>query len=120
MGAIALNKKLPKFFDANDKLYVYRAAKLSKEFDLNFVIKGSGKEYENVRELKKFDNVLIIPVNFPKAFDVSNTNLNEKLTINQLRYWNQAPTNLSVLEKNGINFSITSSDLKNKKEFLKI
>ena len=119
LEALIENKKLPKFFDANDKLNVYRAAKLSKEFDLNFVIKGSGKEYENVRELKKFNNVLIIPVNFPKAFDVSNTNLNEKLTINQLRYWNQAPTNLSVLEKNGINFSITSSDLKNKKEFLK-
>tara|TARA_B100001248_G_scaffold80419_2_gene58383 strand:+ start:1052 stop:4039 length:2988 start_codon:yes stop_codon:yes gene_type:complete len=119
LEALIENKKLPKLFDANDKLNVYRAAKLSNEFNLNFVIKGSGKEYENVRELKKFNNILIIPVNFPKAFDVSNTNLNEKLTINQLRYWNQAPTNLGVLEKNGINFSITSSDLKNKKDFLK-
>lgn len=119
LEALIGNKNLPKLFDANDKLNVYRAAKLSKEFDLNFVIKGSGKEYESIRELKKFNNTLIIPVNFPKAFDVSNSNLNEKLTINQLRYWNQAPSNLGVLEKNGINFSITSSDLKNKRDFLK-
>jgi imidazolonepropionase-like amidohydrolase len=116
--AIIKNKELPKFFDANDKLNVYRAAKLSKEFNLNFIIKGSGKEYENVRELKKFSNTLIIPVNFPKAFDVSNSKLNDKLTINQLRYWNQAPANLGILEKNGVTFSITSSDLKNKREFL--
>ena len=116
--AIIENKELPKFFDANDKLNVYRAAKLSKEFNLNFIIKGSGKEYENVRELKKFSNTLIIPVNFPKAFDVSNSKLNDKLTINQLRYWNQAPANLGILEKNGVTFSITSSDLKNKREFL--
>ena len=116
--AIIENKELPKFFDANDKLNVYRAAKLSKEFNLNFIIKGSGKEYENVRELKKFSNTLIIPINFPKAFDVSNSKLNDKLTINQLRYWNQAPTNLGILEKNGVTFSITSSDLKNKREFL--
>ena len=116
--AIIKNKELPKFFDANDKLNVYRAAKLSKEFNLNFIIKGSGKEYENVRELKKFSNTLIIPINFPKAFDVSNSKLNDKLTINQLRYWNQAPTNLGILEKNGVTFSITSSDLKNKREFL--
>ena len=34
--AIIKNKELPKFFDANDKLNVYRAAKLSEEFDLNF------------------------------------------------------------------------------------
>jgi len=71
-----------------------------------------------VRELKKFSNTLIIPVNFPKAFDVSNSKLNDKLTINQLRYWNQAPANLGILEKNGVTFSITSSDLKNKREFL--
>jgi imidazolonepropionase-like amidohydrolase len=116
--AVIKNKELPKFFDANDKLNVYRAAKLSKEFNLNFIIKGSGKEYENVRELKKFSNTLIIPVNFPKAFDVSNSKLNDKLTINQLRYWNQAPANLGILEKNGVTFSITSSDLKNKREFL--
>ena len=41
-----------------------------------------------------------------------NTNLNDKLTINQLRYWNQAPTNLSVLEKNGINFSSSVKEQK--------
>ncbi|MBT4517733.1 MAG: amidohydrolase family protein [Cryomorphaceae bacterium] len=116
--ALMENKELPKLFDANDKLNVYRAAKLSSEFDLNFIIKGSGKEYENVRELKQFDNTLIIPVNFPKAFNVSNSQLNEKLNINQLRYWSQAPANLSILEKNGIDFTITSSDLKNKRDFL--
>ena len=61
LEALIDNKNLPKLFDANDKLNVYRAAKLSKEFDLNFVIKGSGKEYESIRELKKFNNTLIIP-----------------------------------------------------------
>ena len=86
LESVINNRKLPKLFDANDKLNVYRAAKISEEFDLEFVIKGSGKEYENVRELKKFNNKLIIPVNFPNAFDVSNAKLNEKLTINQLRY----------------------------------
>ena len=119
LESVINNRKLPKLFDANDKLNVYRAAKISEEFDLEFVIKGSGKEYENVRELKKFNNKLIIPVNFPNAFDVSNAKLNEKLTINQLRYWNQAPANLGILEKNGIIFSITSADLRNKRDFLK-
>ena len=41
--ALIENADLPKLFDASDKLNVYRAAKLSNEFDLNFIIKGSGK-----------------------------------------------------------------------------
>ena len=116
--ALIENRRLPKIFDANDKLNVLRAAKLSKELNLNFIIKGSGKEYENVREIKNFNNLLIIPVNYPNAYDVSNPHLNKRLSINQLRYYNQAPANLSILEKNNINFSITSSDLTSKKSFL--
>ena len=119
LESVIKNRDIPKLFDADDKLNVYRAAKISAELNLDFVIKGSGKEYENVRELKEFNNKLIIPVNFPNAFDVSNAQLNDKLTINQLRYWNQAPTNLGILERNGIVFSITSTDLKNKRDFLK-
>jgi len=116
--ALIENRGLPKIFDANDKLNVLRAAKLSKELNLNFIIKGSGKEYESVREIKNFNNLLIIPVNYPNAYDVSNPHLNKRLSINQLRYYNQAPANLSILEKNNINFSITSSDLTSKKSFL--
>ena len=116
--ALIENRGLPKIFDANDKLNVLRAAKLSKELNLNFIIKGSGKEYENVREIKNFNNLLIIPVNYPNTYDVSNPHLNKRLSINQLRYYNQAPANLSILEKNNINFSITSSDLTSKKSFL--
>ena len=116
--ALIENKGLPKIFDANDKLNVLRAAKLSKELNLNFIIKGSGKEYENIREIKDFNNLLIIPINYPNAYDVSNPHLNKRLSINQLRHYNQAPANLSILEKNNINFSITSSDLSSKKSFL--
>ena len=116
--ALIENRELPKIFDANDKLNVLRAAKLSKELNLDFIIKGSGKEYENVREIKDFNNLLIIPINYPNSFDVSNPHLNKRLSINQLRYNNQAPANLSILEKNNINFSITSSDLSSKKSFL--
>ncbi len=118
LEALIENKDLPKFFDAGEKLNVIRAAKLSNEFNLNFVIKGSGKEYENIRELKKFDNTIIVPINFPKAYDVSNPLLNKKLTINQLRYWNQAPANLKILDENNIEFIVTSSGINRTDDFL--
>ena len=118
LEALIENKDLPKFFDAGEKLNVIRAAKLSNEFNLNFVIKGSGKEYENIRELKKFDNTIIVPINFPKAYDVSNPLLNKKLTINQLRYLNQAPANLKILDENNIEFIVTSSGINRTDDFL--
>ena len=36
LESVINNRKLPKLFDANDKLNVYRAAKISEEFDLEF------------------------------------------------------------------------------------
>ena len=61
---------------------------------------------------------MIIPVNFPAACDVSDPDLTKKISLGSLREWNQAPSNLYILEKNDIQFSVTSSGLKKKSEFL--
>jgi hypothetical protein len=45
----------------------------------------------NLKELKKFNAQFIIPINFP-AYDVIT-----KMELTDLRFWNQAPTNLKVL-----------------------
>jgi len=119
LEAIIENKKLPKFFYTNDKLDVLRAAKLSKELGLNFVIKTSGHDYEIIDELKSISiNALIIPINFPKAYNVTDPSLIKKVSLRQMRIWNQAPINPSKLEKAKIPFAITSYGTKSDKEFL--
>ena len=60
----------------------------------------------------------MIPVNFPAAYDVDDPFLAQKLSLNQMRYWNQAPTNPKEIANAGIKFAFTSSDLKNVKDFL--
>ena len=79
-----------------------RAVKISKELGLNSSVVSTGLEFENIDELVQHNPTLIVPVNFPKAYDLTDLNIVEKLTLQQLRRWNQAPSNLSVLEKNNI------------------
>ena len=55
---------------------------------------------------------MIVPVNFRKAYDVSNPYLANELELNDMRRWNQEPANLAVLAKNNVNFTITTHTLK--------
>ena len=113
------NLGLPKIFDANDKLNTLRAVKIGKEMGLDFAVVGSGQEYEYLSELKQNKAKLILPLNFPKAYDAADPLLIKKINLAQLRYWNQAPMNPAAVAKEGIPFALSTSKLKAKADFFK-
>jgi hypothetical protein len=47
------NQKLVQIFASEDKLNSLRAAKIGKEFGLNYILKGGGNEFERIDEIKK-------------------------------------------------------------------
>ncbi len=112
------NKNLIQIFNAGDKLNILRAAKLGKELGVNYLIKGSGNEFERIEEIKKTGATLIIPIQFPDAYDVSNPFLAYQVSVSDMKFWNQAPFNLKILAEQKVPFVITASDLKNPKDFL--
>ena len=112
------NKSLVQIFNAGDKLNILRADKIGDEFGINYLIKGSGNELERIEEIKKTNATLIIPINFPEAYDVSDSFLAEQVVLSDMKFWNQAPYNPKVLAENNINFALTTADLKNSKDFL--
>ena len=112
------NTSMPKIWNSGSNLNFLRALKISKELDVPFAVVGSGLEYMDLNAILKYKNKLIIPVNFPAAYDVSDPDLTKKISLGSLREWNQAPSNLHLLEKNNIQFSVTSSGLKKKSELL--
>mgnify|MGYP002050870802 CR=1 FL=1 len=73
----------------------------------NWIIKASGQEFEHLNSLKSYGNSLILPLNFPKPYDVSDPALLEKITLGQMRDWNQAPTNPAKVAAAKIPFAIT-------------
>lgn len=112
------NKNSLQIFNANDKLNILRADKIADEFGLNYIIKTNGFEYEYCNEIKNTKATLIVPLKFPEPYDVSNPYLSKYVTLTEMKQWNQAPFNLKILNEQQIPFCITSSDLKNPKDFL--
>ncbi|MDW8332524.1 MAG: amidohydrolase, partial [Cyclobacteriaceae bacterium] len=91
----ALNESLilPIIFEGTDEQDVLRAKKIADEFKLNMIIKGNGAEYQIARDLQAAQAVVIIPVNFPPPYDVSNGVAAEYIPLVNLKHWELAPFN---------------------------
>ena len=115
--ALNNNKSLVQIFEAGSRANDLRADKVGDLFNIQYVILGGGDEFERIDEIKSMNAPMIIPINFPVAFDVENSFLAETLSLQDLREWNQKPTNPKVLADNGIQFALTTHDLKKIKDF---
>ncbi len=63
-------QSIPQIFIVNDKLSVFRADKIAREFKVKYIIKCSGNEYQLLDEIKNTGRDFIIPLNFPDKPDV--------------------------------------------------
>lgn len=107
-----LNKQqsIPQIFEVDNGLDLLRADKLGDEFGVQYVFKSSGDEYKRIDNIKATNGALIVPVNFPKAFDVDDQYDALQISLSQLKNWELAPTNPGQLEKSGIKFALTAGD----------
>jgi len=110
--------ELPQVIEVSNKLEILRADRIGKEFGINYIIKGGGDEYQALDEIKKAGNQLIVPVNFPETPDVKDPYDAATIPYATLMHYELAPSNLSKLSTAGINFAITSSDLRQRSSFL--
>lgn len=118
LDAFNQNQGIPQVFEANDKLNILRAEKIAKEFGVQYIYKGFGDEYQRIDDIKASGAALIIPLNFPSAYDVEDPFDASVVTLAEMRHWELAPANASYLAKANIPFAFTSSNLKNKSDFL--
>ncbi|NMM50458.1 amidohydrolase family protein [Marinigracilibium pacificum] len=110
---------LPQIFEVGDKLSVLRADKVGDEFGIQFIIMGAGDEYQMVDKIKETGASLILPLNFPDAYDVSDPFAALDITLEQMKHWEMAPANAAILDKNDIRFAFTASGLKNPSDYVK-
>ncbi|MGE0560267.1 MAG: amidohydrolase family protein [Flavobacteriales bacterium] len=111
------NWELPSIFEVKDKLDILRADKIGDEFEMQYIFKGVGDEYERINEIKATGGKLIVPVNFHEAYDVADPYEAMLIPFRDLKHWELAPYNLGIIAKNQVEFSITTDGLKNKKDF---
>lgn len=112
-------QSLPAIFAVNNKLDIFRAAKIAQEFNVQYIIKGIGDEYQRAAQLKiPAISGYIIPLNFPKPYHVGNVYDASSLTTTDLKHWEMAPANPYLLYKSGVEFAITSSGCESSKIFI--
>jgi len=117
LEALNDNKKLVQIFAAGSKDNDVRVDKVGDQFGIQYIILGGGDEYERISEIKATNASYILPINFPKAYDVENSFLSSVLELDDMREWNQKPANPKTLSDNGISFVLTTHSLKSPKDF---
>ncbi len=105
-------EKLPTIFEANNKLNILRADKIGDEFGIQYIFKGAGDEYQRLEAIKATKGALIIPINFPLAYEVRNPYDGQHLHLSQLKHWELAPTNPARIAEAKIPFAITATGCK--------
>jgi len=81
------NKKLPHFFGVSEKLEILRAVKIAEEFKFDLIVKSGGDEYERIREVKESGVKLVVPVNFPDPYDVTDPYTSRFISLADLKSW---------------------------------
>jgi len=112
------NQDLPQIFEAGDKWNAVRADRIGDEFGVQYIIKGGGNEYQRIQEMVATRASFILPLNFPQAMDVEDPADARFVSLQDMKHWEMAPTNPAAFEKAGIPFCLTSSDLRDARQFL--
>jgi N-acetylglucosamine-6-phosphate deacetylase len=113
-----LGKSLPVIVDSSNELYFFRADRLGKEFSLNVIVRGSGREYARLDEIKATGRAVIVPLNFPKPPNVATPEAAMNVELEDLMHWDLAPENAGRLAKAGVKIVFTSHALKDPGTFL--
>ncbi len=118
LQAFTDNQALPQIFESNDKWSDLRADKIGDEFGVQFIIKGSGNEYQRIAEIKATNATFILPLNFPQAMDVDDPTDARFISLADLKHWEMAAINPAAFEKANIPFALTANGLKENSAFL--
>jgi imidazolonepropionase-like amidohydrolase len=112
-----LNAKLPLIFDPGDWQDVLRAQLIAKEFGISCIFKTQGDTYQRIDAYKNLGAPLILPLNFPEAYDLKDPADAREVPLTKLWHWEAAPTNPAQMQAAKLPFALTASDLKKSADF---
>ncbi|NBV67199.1 MAG: amidohydrolase [Flavobacteriia bacterium] len=108
MQAWSQQEKSVHFFKIDDKWDVYRANNIAKEFSTPFIYITSGNDYAVAEKIRTLNPRLVVPINFPKPFNIADPYVARNIPLSDLKHWELAPYNFRILIENQIPVAITS------------
>ncbi len=115
----ALNQllSLPQIFETSEWLDIFRAHRIGEEFGIDFIYKGSGTEYRRAADIAKIADKIILPLQYPLPYDVTDPLKSRYIRYEKLKHWEWAPFNAAYLTQHGIEVALTMQGLKGAGDF---
>ena len=108
---LAANKTLPVLFEPGSVLMGDRAMQLSRELGLQPILLATGQEWRRPDLARAAAVPFIVPVDFPEAAKLPEDDDWLALSSDQLRAWDQAPSNPAMLRRAGLDIALTTHGL---------
>jgi imidazolonepropionase-like amidohydrolase len=119
LDALNQQAKQTSFFSVPDKYELFRALKIANEFKRTFIYFGSGQEYAYGTVWDTLKQQVVIPINFPTAFEAKDPYLANQIDFSDLKQWELAPSNPFVLMQSKVPFIVSANGIKSADEFWK-
>jgi len=119
LDALWQQRLKPSVFSTSDAYELLRVNQIAREFGRQFIIVGSGHEYELGNIWDTLKHTLVIPLTFPEAYEVKDPYVARQIPLADLKHWELAPGNPGYLYQQKVPFLITTTGLKNAADFWK-
>jgi N-acetylglucosamine-6-phosphate deacetylase len=104
--------------DAANEQFFMRADRFTREFGLQAIIHGSGREYRRLDEIAASGRAVILPVSFPQPPNAATVEDSIDVSLADLMHWDIAPENPARLDAAGVTIALTSHGLRDQATFL--
>lgn len=111
--------KLPVMIETSNDQFLLRADDFAREFDLDLIAIGSGREYRQLDAIAKMKRTLVVPIDFAKAPNVATPQAADDATLQALMHWDHAPENIARLVDRKVEVLLTTHRLESPALFLK-
>ena len=111
LEAFIASRSKPSFFDAGGWEDGLRAAKVGEDVDHAFILIAGNNAYQRLDELQATGAPLVLSLDYPKAYDVSDPYTSRLVGLDELKHWELAPANAARVHAAGIEFALTADGL---------
>jgi len=116
LEAFNAQRELPAFFEAGGWEDALRADFLADEVGHEFILVAGNNAYQRLDELTATGATLVLSLDYPTPFDVSDPFTSRLVGLDELKHWELAPTNAARVHAAGIPFALTADGLSSPSE----
>jgi imidazolonepropionase-like amidohydrolase len=113
LEAFNAQRNLPAFFEAGGWQDILRASAVAEAVGLSipYIMIAGNDTYQRLEEVQSTGSDLVLSLDFPTPFDVSDPYLSRLIGLDELKHWELAPSNAARVHNAGIRFAFTADGL---------